>query len=70
MKLAPIQSSALVAIGYDAEHSVLAVEYESGAVYEYYDVPRSLYEGLLAAQPHPWSVYGEQVKAHRFRQVS
>jgi hypothetical protein len=49
---------------------VLAVEYESGAVYEYYDVPRSLYEGLLAAQPHPWSVYGEQVKAHRFRQVS
>jgi hypothetical protein len=54
----------------DAQRSVLAVEYESGAVYEYYDVPRSLYEGLLAAQPHPWSVYGEQVKAHRFRQVS
>jgi hypothetical protein len=33
-------------------------------------VPRSLYEDLLAAQPHPWSVYGEKVKAHHYRQLS
>jgi hypothetical protein len=70
MRLDPIRSSALLAVGYDPGRSVLTVQYASGAVYEYYDVPRSLYEDLLAAQPHPWSVYGEKVKAHHYRQLS
>jgi len=68
-KLPPVQSDAIVAAGYDPARRVLAVRYESGAVYEYFDVDPELYDELLAAQPHPWSRVGERVKSHRFRQL-
>lgn len=30
----------------------LEVEFKNGAVYQYYDVPQSIYEGLMAADSH------------------
>lgn len=65
----PIRSDALITAGYDPETRRLAVEYEAGGVYEYDDVDPELYDELLAAQPHPWSVVGERVKQHRYRQI-
>ena len=31
---------------------VLEIEFLSGAVYQYYDVPQSIYDGLMAADSH------------------
>ena len=31
---------------------ILEVEFHSGAVYQYYDVPESLFEGLMSADSH------------------
>jgi hypothetical protein len=70
IELRPVVSDAIVAVGYDRRHHVLAVQYASGAVYEYFDVEPELHEELLRSQPHPWSRVGERVKAHRFRQRS
>jgi hypothetical protein len=67
--LQPVRSDAIRAAGYDARLRVLAVQYESGAVYEYLEVEPELFDELLQAQPHPWSQVGERVKAHEFRQV-
>ncbi|GAA4163386.1 hypothetical protein GCM10022286_23780 [Gryllotalpicola daejeonensis] len=69
VELRPIQSDAITAAGYDGTRRTLAVRYESGAVYEYFDVDPELYDELLGAQPHPWSRVGERVKSHRFRQL-
>ena len=47
MKRTPIASSAIVSIGYDVELKVLEVEFVSGAVYRYFDVPRATYHDML-----------------------
>ncbi|WP_370626917.1 KTSC domain-containing protein [Salinibacterium sp. ZJ450] len=69
MDLEPIASSNLSAIGYDRHRGVLTVRFMSGGTYEYFDVAESLFANLLAAQPHPWTRHGREVKAHRYLRV-
>lgn len=45
----PVDSGVIHSVGYDVASSVLEVEFESGRVYEYYDVPLSIYSGLMTA---------------------
>jgi hypothetical protein len=45
----PVTSSALRSVGFDAGSSTLEIEFVSGAVYQYFDVPRSVYLEFLAA---------------------
>ena len=47
MNMIPVASSNLSAVGY--EGSTLYIRFHSGAVYEYYDVPSSVYNGLMSA---------------------
>jgi hypothetical protein len=46
----PVDSSLIRSVGYDLPSSVLEVEFDSGHVYEYYDVPLSIYSELMAAE--------------------
>lgn len=45
----PVQSSNIRSVGYDAESQTLAVEFSSGAVYEYDGLPADVVESLLTA---------------------
>ena len=45
----PVDSSLIRSIGYDLASSVLEVELVGGRVYEYYDVPLSVYSELMNA---------------------
>lgn len=45
-------SSNILSIGYDPDNMILEVEFTTGAVYQYYDVPQSIYDGLMAADSH------------------
>lgn len=47
-----VSSSNIASIGYDQDSMVLEIEFLSGAIYQYYDVPKSIYEGLMAADSH------------------
>jgi hypothetical protein len=49
MKLIPVESSMLLAVGYDAAAKELEAVFCSGAVWRYCDVPRKVYRELLAA---------------------
>ncbi|PJJ55201.1 KTSC domain-containing protein [Compostimonas suwonensis] len=69
MALDPIDSDALDGASYDPRTRTLTVSFESGGVYEYYEVDPELVELLERSQPHPWSVVGEDVRAHRFRRI-
>ncbi len=44
-----VNSSAISSVGYDEGASVLEVEFQSGAVYDYFDVPPKVYKDLLKA---------------------
>jgi hypothetical protein len=53
-----VQSSNLAAIDFDWS-GTLTIEFHSGSVYEYYNVPASEYDGLMSASSH-----GEYFHAH------
>ncbi len=44
-----VQSSNLKSVGYDRETNVLEIEFHSGGVYQYLNVPESVFKALLNA---------------------
>ena len=57
-ELISIQSDNVSAAGYDEVSMVMTVQFDRGAIYEYYGVPAELWTSFVAAQPHPWSQVG------------
>lgn len=49
MERIPVASSNIASIGFDEDSSTLEIEFLSGAVYQYFDVPFPVYEGLIEA---------------------
>ena len=45
----PVSSSNIRSIGYDQKLATLEVEFTTGNVYQYFNVPEHLYDGLLQA---------------------
>ena len=50
MKLTPVESSMIYAVGYDGETRELEIFYHSGRVYRYEEVGEKVYKGLLEAK--------------------
>jgi hypothetical protein len=46
----PVDSSAIVSAGYDAEQRTLELEWKNGRVYQYLEVPQGTFEWLLRAK--------------------
>jgi hypothetical protein len=44
-----VESSNIQAVGYDPDCQLLEVEFKSGGVYQYADVPQGEYDGMMAA---------------------
>jgi hypothetical protein len=49
MEWRELSSSAIARVAYDEESRTLSVEFRNGRVYEYFDLPRHVYEELLKA---------------------
>lgn len=47
-----VESEALRGIGYDRDARILEIEFVSGSVYRYADVPEDLFVALMAAPSH------------------
>ena len=45
----PVSSSNISSVGYDASAMTLEVEFSSGHIYQYFDVPESVYQELSRA---------------------
>ena len=57
----PVSSSNIVSVGYDAPSETLEVEFMSGSVYQYYNVPQSIYDAFNAA-PSAGQFFAYQIK--------
>ena len=70
LKLAPIKSSNLSAVGYDAGKKELHVQFKSGTTYVYEGVPEKVHTDLIAAQS-PGGHFKSEVKdkGFKFRKV-
>ena len=49
MKMQQVYSSNIHSVGYEPEARILAVEFNGGRIYEYYDVPEVIHRGLMLA---------------------
>lgn len=52
MNRIPVSSSNLASVGYDSENKILEIEFNSGSIYQYFNVPASIYSGLMSAASH------------------
>lgn len=50
MKRQKADSSMIASFGYAPKESVLEIEFKSRAVWEYYDVPARVFEGMKSAK--------------------
>ena len=50
MRLDPVESSMLAAVGYDSNLKALVVLYNSGKAYQYLQVPPEVFQGLTEAR--------------------
>lgn len=67
MERIPVQSSIIIAVGYDYDNAILEIEFKDGKLYEYYDVPQYEYDSLISAESigsyankHIFKVYRQQ----------
>ena len=49
MERKQVDSSNISSIGYDENSNTLEVEFHSGSVYQYFDVPLNVYNGFIEA---------------------
>ncbi|MDI6734790.1 MAG: KTSC domain-containing protein [bacterium] len=52
MNRQPVISSNMRTIGYDSKSQTLEIEFHSGDIYQYFNVPESIYNALMSASSH------------------
>lgn len=65
-----VDSSQIASIGYDIESKTLEIEFKSGGVYDYHDVPQHVYMGIMSAGSHGKYFYAEIKGKYGFEKVS
>lgn len=62
-----VSSSNLRSVGYDPATQAMEIEFKSGAVYHYYDVPPAIHAGLMKASSH--GSYSHQQIRNRYKDI-
>jgi len=66
----PVRSSNLATVAYDEGARQLEIRFRSGGVYRYFNVPRSVYRGLMRAPSHgQYFHHNIRQAGYRFRKV-
>lgn len=47
MEMTPVSSSNIESVGYDKKTKTLRIRFKDGSLYEYFDVPEHIHQGLL-----------------------
>lgn len=49
MEMIRVNSSNVASVGYDSDNSTLQIEFNNGTLYQYFDVPETIFIGLRDA---------------------
>jgi hypothetical protein len=60
-----VSSSNLSSVGYDPDSKTLEIEFLNGGLYQYFNVPLNIYNGLMAASSHG-SYFDQYIKKGGF----
>lgn len=72
-ELTPVKSSQISAMGHDAAHKVMTVQFKNGSTYEYQNVDEALYNKIMSADSVGKAFDAEikkQAGAHPFSKVA
>lgn len=69
MKLQPVESSMIQAVGYDEEAEALQVRFNSGQVYEYSGVPKMVFDRLMAAESKGSFMHEAIIDCYPYRKI-
>ncbi len=69
MQLQTVELSMIHAVGYDEHTQTLEVVFNSGKIYQYHEVPKQLYEELLAADSKGSYMRNEVIDCYPYQQV-
>lgn len=50
MRRVQVESSSITAVGYDHQTGTLEIVFSGGEIYRYFEVPRSVYDELMASK--------------------
>jgi hypothetical protein len=67
MELVPVESSMIGAVAYDDARRDLIVIFNTGQTYVYSDVPRDVYDGLIAADSKGSYMNATVLRQYRYR---
>ena len=65
-----VSSSNIRSIGYDRQLATLEVEFTSGDVYQYFNVPEHLYQQFLHASSHGQFLNDNIRYSYRYQKIS
>lgn len=69
INMCPCESSQVKSHGYDAATKTLAVEFKSGGIYHYHDVPAKTYDDMKAAKSVGKFIGASLKGAHKFTKL-
>lgn len=69
MKREHVESSNIESIGYDSSSQTLEIEFLNGTIYQYFDIPESIYQGLIDADSHGKYLAANIKGAYRYSRV-
>ena len=64
-----VSSSNLKSVGYSAEYQTLEIEFVNGAIYQYYNIPKNIYEELMQASSKGKFVHQQIRNAYPYSRV-
>ena len=62
MRITAVESTTLAAVAYDQTLTLLQLEFCSGAVYQYFDVPDAVHQALLQS-PSKGSYFNQTIRS-------
>lgn len=64
-----VSSTDLRSVGYNDDDQVLEIEFNSGGVYRYFNVPENIYDGFMAAISHGKYFHRNIKDTYQFEQI-
>jgi hypothetical protein len=68
-RMVKVNSSTISEIGYDAQRSVMSVKFKTGAIYEYLEVPQSIYDFVINSESVGKALNAEVKGVYEYQQV-
>lgn len=70
MQRTRVSSSNVYSIGYDDSSNILEVQFNNGSIYQYSNVPYSIYKGLMSAASHGNYLHAHVKGIYSYRRIA